>query len=144
MTRKRLYWMAGLVFLTVLVCYILNVYFMVSNVVLSIMLVATGLITFYGAMGGGLSDRKLSKYDIRLAIVLSLITVYIVLVGTVVFFKRGSELPPIAQTMITHFTTIIGVVIAFYFGAEAYEAVNKPAVDSSDTTDTATDEETTK
>ncbi|MBI5841253.1 MAG: hypothetical protein HZB19_14235 [Chloroflexi bacterium] len=132
MKQKNLYWMAGLVFLIVVISYALNVYLQVSNVILSLMLVAVGLVTFYGTIGMGVNkkDRKLSKYDLRLAIVLSLITVYIVLVGTVVFFKKGGELPPIAQTMITHFTTVIGVVIAFYFGAEAYEAVNKPVEES--------------
>lgn len=131
MKQKNLYWMAGLVFLIVVICYALVIYLHVSDVALSLMLVAVGLVTFYGTMGMGINkkDRKLSKYDIRLAIVLSLITVYIVLVGTVVFFKKGGELPPIAQIMITHFTTVIGVMLAFYFGAEAYEAVNKPAAD---------------
>jgi arginine exporter protein ArgO len=29
-------------------------------------------------------------------------------------------MPPIAQTMITNFTTVVGIVIAFYFGASAF------------------------
>lgn len=127
MKAKSLYWMAGLIFLIVVVCYVLVVYLHVSNAAFSLMLVSVGLVTFYGTMGMGINGRhrKLSKYDVRLAIVISLITVYIVLVGTVVFFKKGAELPPIAQMMITHFTTVVGVVIAFYFGTEAYEAVHK-------------------
>ncbi|MBN2117530.1 MAG: hypothetical protein JW730_13215 [Anaerolineales bacterium] len=142
MKAKNFYWMAGLLFLIVVVCYVLVVYLHVSNAALSLMLVSVGLVTFYGTMGMGITNRhrRLSKYDIRLAIVISLITVYIVLVGTVVFFTKGGDLPPIAQTMITHFTTVVGVMIAFYFGAEAYEAVHRSAEKPAEDEDGAAEE----
>jgi hypothetical protein len=103
----------------------------VSRALLSLMMIAIGLVTFYGVIGIGLSDKShtLSKNDLRLAIVISVITLYLVLVGTVSFFSKGGDLPVITETMINHFTTIVGVVIAFYFGTAAYEAVNKKATE---------------
>lgn len=139
MNQRNLIWMAGMNFLIVMVCYGLRVYLEVTSAILSAMLVAVGLLTFYGMAGFGTKDHKLSKHDIRLAIVFALITMYIVLAGTVIFFSKGGELPPITQTMISHFTTIVGVVIAFYFGAEAYEAANKPAAKSEDKTEAVYD-----
>ncbi len=106
----------------------------VSRALLSLMMIAIGVVTFYGFIGIGLRDRShtLSKNDIRLAIVITLITMYLVLVGTVSFFSRGGDLPVITETMINHFTTIIGVLIAFYFSTAAYEAVNKPSKGEAD------------
>ena len=121
-----------------------NVYFTINKVegitlsraFLSLMMVIVGLLTFFGFIGLGVKpgDDKLSKTETRLAIVVSVMTMYFVLVGTVSFFAQGGELPDITDTMIEHFTTIVGVVIAFYFGTAAYEAVhgssNKPGDDS--------------
>ncbi len=101
MKEKNLYWIAGLDLLIVAVCYALNVYLHITNAILSLMFITVGLVTFYGIVRMGISgnDRTLSKYDIRLAIVISLLTMYIVLVGTVSFFKEGGELPPITETI---------------------------------------------
>lgn len=96
----------------------------------SLMLVAVGLVTFYGFMALGNRDNSLSKGDVRLAIVASTITTYLVLVGTVAFFRKESGLPEISSTVLNHFTTIVGVVIAFYFGTAAYEAVHKGSKES--------------
>jgi hypothetical protein len=46
---------------------------------------------------------------------------YLIIVALVAFIKHGYEqIAPITQTMVTSFTTIVGVVVAFYFGASAY------------------------
>ena len=99
-----------------------------SVAVFSLMLIAVGLISFYGAMGMGFGnkDNTLSKGDVRLAIVIALITMYIVLTGTVAFFRGNTTLPEVSSTILGHFTNIVGVVIVFYFGTTAYEAVHKP------------------
>ena len=55
----------------------------------------------------------------RTAMAGAIVVEYLTLVGTLAFFVQG-ELPPIAQTMITNFTTVVGIVIAFYFGASAF------------------------
>jgi hypothetical protein len=58
--------------------------------------------------------------DIRATIAISLVVEYMVAAGFTIFFDTGKELPPIAQSFITNFTSIVGVVIAFYFGSSAY------------------------
>jgi len=90
-----------------------------GNVFLALALVAVALITFFGFLQYGTSTE-----DLRTAITIALITVYIVLVCLVAFFglveKKNVELDPLTKAMITSFTAIIGIVIPSYFGATAY------------------------
>jgi predicted MFS family arabinose efflux permease len=110
----------------------------ISRAFLSIMMVAVGLIPFFGFIRIGVvtKDNNLSKTEIRLAIVVSVITFYLVLVGTASFFVGSTKLLGMSDTMINHFTTIVGVVIAFYFGTAAYEAVNKSKSETEDQKET--------
>lgn len=120
---NNVYKVGAAVLLTILAGYILSAVFVEhTRRILSVMMIFTGLISFYGFMGLGLqdTDSRISKTDIRLATVVSLLTFYLALVGTVSMFAQGGDLPEITKTMLTHFTTVIGVVIAFYFGSEAY------------------------
>ncbi|HEX7026208.1 MAG TPA: hypothetical protein VF268_03135 [Gammaproteobacteria bacterium] len=122
-TANSVYKIGAAVFLIILLSYIFSaVYAEHTRRILSVMLIAVGIVSFYGFMGLGVKDAvfKISRADIRLATVVSLLTSYLALVGTVSMFAQGDDLPEITKTMLTHFTTIIGVVIAFYFGSEAY------------------------
>jgi protein-S-isoprenylcysteine O-methyltransferase Ste14 len=59
--------------------------------------------------------------QVRAAIAISIVVEYLVLVGIVAFFAHGAEqLPAITQTLVTNFTTVVGVVIAFFFGSSVY------------------------
>ena len=98
---------------------------------LSVALVAVGVVTFFGFMWymqklGG--EWALDKGGMRLAIVASVITVYLVLVCAVSFFTAKGEIPRITETMLTHFTTVVLAVVAFYFGASAYVQVRQKKV----------------
>jgi hypothetical protein len=62
---------------------------------------------------------KITGESMRTAMAGAIVVEYLALVGTLAFFVQG-EMPPIAQTMITNFTTVVGIVIAFYFGASAF------------------------
>jgi hypothetical protein len=90
----------------------------------SVVLAAVAMISFVGLMALTQGDGKrweLTEGAMRTAIAGTIVIVYLVLVGIVAFFKVGpKELPGISQTLVTNFTTIVGVVIAFYFGASAY------------------------
>jgi hypothetical protein len=89
--------------------------------------VGTGVITFFGLLilGHNGEERwKITGESMRTAIAGAIVVEYLALVGTVAFFVQG-QMPPIAQTMITNFTTIVGVVIAFYFGASAFVQVER-------------------
>lgn len=123
--RNDIYKVLGAVLVIVLLCFVLSAFFPArshTGRILAFMLVAVGLVSFYGftGLGVGEKDLKLSKTDIRLATVVSLITCYLALVGTVSMFAQGEDLPEITKTILSHFTTIVGVVIVFYFGTEAY------------------------
>lgn len=148
--RHELYIIGGLVFVVVVLAYLGHLFFAANptpllnwgaevspRMILSLMVVAVALITFYGFMGLGVdgTDSTLSKSDIRLAIVISTLTSYFVIFGTVSFFDEGSEpgqLSALTSQFVTHFTTIVGVVIAFYFGATAYEAVHGSSSQTAD------------
>jgi hypothetical protein len=84
--------------------------------------VGTGVITFFGLVilcQTGEERWKITGESMRTAIAGAIVVEYLALVGTLAFFVQG-EMPPIAQTMITNFTTVVGIVIAFYFGASAF------------------------
>ena len=80
--------------------------------------VGTGVITFFGLLilcHTGEERWKITGESMRTAMAGAIVVEYLALVGTLAFFVQG-ETPPIAQTMITNFTTVVGIVIAFYFG----------------------------
>jgi hypothetical protein len=90
-----------------------------GNGFLAMALVAVAVITFFGFLAYGDEPE-----DMRTAIAVALVTVYLVLVSEVAFFvlqEDGSAtLDPLTKRMITSFTAIIGKVIPFYFGESAY------------------------
>jgi hypothetical protein len=67
-----------------------------------------------------------SPEHIRATIAISIVVEYMVLVGVVAFFHWNQPsgdttfIPQVTQTLVTNFTSIVGVVIAFFFGASAY------------------------
>lgn len=137
--QKEIFWMGFLIVFIVLVSYIMTVVFpsKVRNI-LAGMIVVIGLVSFFGfvRLGVGPGDRALSKSDTRLAIVASLITTYIALVGSVsTFAPRAGDTnsPEITTTLINHFTYIIGVVIVFYFGTTAFETAQKYRIQAQET-----------
>jgi hypothetical protein len=95
-----------------------------SNTAHSVSIIATAVISFVGLLA--LTQPQKGIWDIteahmRTAIAGTIVVEYLVLVATVAFLKGGAEaLPPITQTLISNFTSIVGIVIAFYFGASAY------------------------
>lgn len=84
-----------------------------------IAVLTSGIFVFFLLLSRPSSDSNETK--LRSAIAGGVVVQYLVLVGTVAFFEQGpKQLPPITQTLITSFTSIVGIVIAFYFGSSAY------------------------
>jgi hypothetical protein len=86
---------------------------------------AAGIITFFHFVAVGRRTRQgepaSGEGSFRRAIAGAIIVEYIVLVGIVAYFKRPQEaLPAITQALVTNLTTVVGIVIAFYFGSSAY------------------------
>jgi hypothetical protein len=94
---------------------------------LSLALVATAVITFFGFLWRGGNEPPGGEEDMRTAITVSIVTVYLVLIGLVAFLPEvpnQGQLPAITSTMLTSFTAIVGIVVPFYFGASAYVEKN--------------------
>ncbi len=71
-------------------------------------------------------SNRLTEATMRFAIAGAIVIEYLVLVAVVAFFRETPEdLHPLTKTLIGNFTTIVGIVIAFYFGSSAYAQSNR-------------------
>lgn len=97
--------------------------------------VGTAAICFFGLLILTQKNDEhwgITEATMRTAIAGTIVVVYLVLVGIVAFFIRGpTHLPAITQTMVTNFTTVVGIVVAFYFGASAYLQAQREKTESS-------------
>ena len=117
-----------------LIIFLLVVFIQVSiwrtnDMWLAVPVVGTGLMVFAVCI---LAAHELgvvwiaSPEHIRATIAVSIVLEYMALVGVVAFFHWNQEpgdttyIPQVTQTLVTNFTTVVGVVIAFFFGASAY------------------------
>lgn len=78
---------------------------------------AIALVTFFSFFWAGPPH---SSERVRNAIACSMIVTYLILVVTLLFFHIKGEVPEITRSLLTNFTTTIGIVIASYFGATAF------------------------
>ena len=99
-------------------------------------LLLVGIITFFGFMRIGETtggEWAIHRGGMRTAITVAIVTTYLVLLAYVAFFRPlggvADQLPQITTNLLTSFTTIVGIVIPFYFGASAY--VQGKALESS-------------
>jgi hypothetical protein len=88
---------------------------------------AIGIITFFGLLllSHRTTGAPLEDQGLRLSITVAVITVYLVVVGEAAFWATTTTPSPITDTVLTSFTSIVGVVIAFFFGSSAYVEVKK-------------------
>jgi hypothetical protein len=92
-----------------------------SMAFLSFSVAAIGIITFFGLLGTSLnSSSQITERGLRTSIAIAIVTVYLVIVGVSAFFTQKINLNPITEQMLTSFTTVVGIVVAFFFGASAY------------------------
>ena len=112
---------------------------------LSVAVIATAMLSFVGLLILTQPDEgiwRLTEATMRTAIAGTIVIEYLVLVAIVAFFKVGPDaLPAIAQTLVSSFTSIVGVVIAFYFGVSAYTEVRSKRETKSSRTKTSAREE---
>ncbi|MEK6152909.1 hypothetical protein WIW50_06605 [Flavobacteriaceae bacterium 3-367] len=104
----------------------------------AVMLIGATLIAFFGLLGlpGGIApDGSIKESRVRLAIAGSLIIIYLVYFGSVVYLDDspkgvdGKTVESFAETMMPTLTNLLTVTISFYFGAtaaiEVADAVSK-------------------
>ena len=89
---------------------------------------ATPIITFAGLLvaqvRGEPSDTRITTSRMRNAIAGSFILTYLVSVGLVLFYHdTAAETRGVTKTLVTNFTVLMGVIIAFYFGTATREKV---------------------
>ena len=94
--------------------------------------VGVAVITFFGFLvlfvGEQTPARRITDRDLRVAITASVFLSYLDLVGIASFFREEYPLPPFATTLLGSFTSIVGIVLAFYFGTSAFlESRRRPA-----------------
>ena len=88
---------------------------------------ATSIMTFFGLISL-LSEKEenISDSTMRSAITGALVVMYIVVVGYGIFTAEGyGGISSFGQTLLTSFTSIVGISIAFYFGSSAYIQKNE-------------------
>jgi len=84
---------------------------------------SVSIITFLGML---YIQRSIeSKIDLKIPIASSITIIYILLVVTWAFYRSTGDLPQMTETLMSSFTSITGIVIAFYFGSSAYIEVHK-------------------
>jgi hypothetical protein len=97
-------------------------------------IIATGVVTFFGVLKHQLENdggpTTISDGSLRIALTVSLTMTYFVFVGYTTYYEGTTS--EVATSTVTSFTTIVGVVIAFYFGASAYIQVNSPVPPKND------------
>jgi len=98
------------------------------------------LVTFFGLLTVGESSGKgwgLNKGTMRGAIAATILVVYLFVLSMNAFVPYQKEMPPMMEMMMTSFTTIIGIMIPFYFGASAYVQSRSIKVDTDKDTNNA-------
>lgn len=97
-------------------------------------MIACALITFFGFLWLGFDtsgQSEISAAAMRNAITASVMALYLSLVGFQAFYSRESTPNPMAQTLVSNFTTLVGAITAFYFTSTAYvEVRSRRAIDT--------------
>lgn len=100
----------------------------VTEIPVALSLACVGVITFIGVLllSNYLSrDPSLAKKEMRKAIAASFTLVYLSLLAVTVFGGLSASETELAKTIVGHFTWVIGIIVAFYFGSRAVEEALK-------------------
>jgi hypothetical protein len=77
--------------------------------------------TFFVFLYAFAPNKTPTKTAFRNALTATFTVTYFILLGLFVFFHSDSDPSSISTTLVTNFTFLMGVVIAFHFGTTAYE-----------------------
>jgi hypothetical protein len=90
----------------------------------SVAVAAVGVITFFGLviLLGGFPEVIGHPGRMRGVLTAAFTSVFFVLLGLLAFFQ-GGEASELGDHLVTSLTYLMGVIIAFYFGATTYERV---------------------
>lgn len=97
-----------------------------KDAALSLAVAAIGIVTLLGLLAARDENTQVTT---RFALTVSVSAVWFASVGTLLFFV--GEQAPLGSEAFNGISIVMGVVVAFYFGAQAYEAVGKAKADGS-------------
>jgi len=93
------------------------------DTVLAMIAILLAFTTYFGflsisqSMGQGINS---DTGTMRTAIASGILVPYFFIISTAIFINRSGIMSDFMQSMINNFTTTIGVIVPFYFGASAY------------------------
>jgi hypothetical protein len=93
------------------------------GLMLAIASMVLALVTFFGLLAASESSGKgwgYNKGSMRGAIAATILVVYFYVLSMNAFQPYRDKMPEMMETMVSSFTTILGIMIPFYFGASAY------------------------
>ncbi len=93
------------------------------DTVLAMIAILLAFVTYFGfmAISQSLDQGWASNIgSMRTAITSGILVFYLFILSISIFFSTAYKFSPFAETMINNLTTIIGIIIPFYFGASAY------------------------
>lgn len=81
-----------------------------------------GFLSISQSIGEGMNSNT---GTMRTAIASGILILYFFVISTSIFINRSGTMSDFMNSMISNFTTTIGVIIPFYFGASAYVQARK-------------------
>lgn len=109
-----------------------------EGIILSITTVVLSLVTFFGLLAASETSGRgwgLNKGGMRGAIAATILVVYFFILSINLFIPFEDEMPEMMETMVSSFTTILGIMIPFYFGASAYVQTHTKDTDTEKVTE---------
>lgn len=103
------------------------------GITLSICAMILALVTFFGLLAASESSGRgwgLNKGGMRGAIAATILVVYFFVLSMSAFVPYNADMPEMMKTMVGTFTTILAIMIPFYFGASAYVQTHTKDVDT--------------
>ena len=120
--------------LTVSICLIVGVGILASwyfnhNSPISISVIISAIVTFFGLLYLTSPEQEvwlLTDKSMRTAIAGAIVIEYLTLIGIVAFITNEPEkISPVSKKLLTSFTAIVAVVIAFYFSSTTYKEIKE-------------------
>jgi hypothetical protein len=105
-------------------------FFLPIDTVLAIISFLLALTTYFGFMAISQSLGKGLESNIgsmRTAIASGVLVLYFFILPVSIFLTFKNALSEFGQSMVNNFTTTIGIIIPFYFGASAYVQAHAPS-----------------
>jgi hypothetical protein len=90
-------------------------------IVVAMTIFIISITTFFGVMRIGIpkTSKTINVGSMRRGIAASIVVTYLFMLCILTFYKTPAEIGVISRTFIESFTSLVGITIAFYFGASA-------------------------